>query len=241
MLPLIEGEFWKKPCRVKVNGGHLPARVIRLCAKQSGICLMSTDEISQHSGNKIQGSSLLDKSLLFTGEDIAITMWTLSHYIADAHMPHHCDNRKLASTSAKKNLHCDIEDTWGKQLPDIFKATSISKSNSRSLLNATLQENSQFNSIDFGKNVPKLKNGGDPWLESVYICRSSFATSFAWVPADIAPVDDQKTQFRLKELFEEEICTEDQFWQISRCIMHDAANAIVMFWLDSWNDFTKEV
>lgn len=239
VLPLVDADFWKHPYRVKENGGHLPARVNAMCQTVRDMLKMSTDDISEHSGSKVKGSSILNKSLLFTAEDIAITMWTLSHYVADAHMPHHCDNRKLASTSAAKKLHCEIEDVWGKQLPSVFMASAISKGQKETLLKAEMPSGSKFGSLDFGDKVCKLRNGGDPWTEAVYICRSSFAVSFAWVPANQAPVDDQKTQFHLKELFQNNICGEDRFWKISECIMHDAVNAIAMFWLDSWNDFTK--
>lgn len=239
VLKLVDPIIWEKPYRVKDNGGHLPARVNAMSQTVRDMLKMSTDDISKFSGGKIKGSSILDKSLLFTAEDIAITMWTLSHYVADAHMPHHCDNRKLASTSATKKLHCEIEEEWGKQLPSVFMASEVSKGKKDVLLTSEMPSGSKFSSLDFGDKVSKLRNGGDPWLETVYICRSSFAVSFAWVPASVAKVDDQKTQFKLKELFQKGICDEDKFWNISSCIMHDAANAIAMLWLDSWLDFTR--
>ena len=48
-------------------------------------------------------------------------LWMLTHYIADAHMPFHCDNRALAST-ADQDTHCDVEKLWGEQVPELFKA-----------------------------------------------------------------------------------------------------------------------
>jgi hypothetical protein len=48
------------------------------------------------------------------------------HYIADAHMPFHCDNRALGST-AKQKTHGAVEDVWGKQVSDLFHAKKILK------------------------------------------------------------------------------------------------------------------
>jgi hypothetical protein len=37
--------------------------------------------------------------LLYNARDVAVTMWMTSHTTADAHMPFHCDNRFLASST----------------------------------------------------------------------------------------------------------------------------------------------
>ena len=44
-----------------------------------------------------------------TDNHIALLLFMLSHYVADAHMPFHCDSRRF---SAGENLHAHIEDDW---------------------------------------------------------------------------------------------------------------------------------
>jgi hypothetical protein len=161
-----------------------------------------------------------------------------SHYIADAHMPFHCDNRALAST-AKQKTHGDIEDLWGKQVAELFHADKILKNSPEEILGTQPPEGSEFANIDFGKEIRPLKNNGDPWTEAVYICRASFATSFAMIPPEVSVVDDQKTKVSLQDILSDGFCGKDRFWNISRAIMTDAANSIAMFWQDVWIDFTK--
>ena len=42
----------------------------------------------------------------------------LSHYIADAHMPLHCDKRKFSDGS---DIHAKIEGEWDKLIQSTFK------------------------------------------------------------------------------------------------------------------------
>jgi hypothetical protein len=232
----VPDDWWTKPYRVKLKGGHLPTRVNALCQTARDMFKMGDDDVVALTGIKPKGAMPIAKNLLFSPRDIATTLWMASHYIADAHMPFHCDNRGLAA--AKKQTHCQIEDKWGEQVPAAFHSGTILKKTAEAILATPLPDGSQFAGIDFGDSLSPLKNGGDPWKECVYICRASFATSFAWVPSKIAPVDDQKTKVSLKQILDDDnICGEDLFWDISRAIMADAANAIARFWQDAWCDF----
>jgi hypothetical protein len=58
------------------------------------------------------------------------------------------------------------------------------------------------------------------------------------VPPDISAVDDQGKKVSLDDILKKDICGEDLFWNLSRALMADAANAIAMFWQDAWLDFT---
>jgi hypothetical protein len=96
-----------------------------------------------------------------------------------------------------------------------------------------------FKDLGVGDEIPPLKNGGDPWKEAVYICRASFALSFALVPPEVAPVDDQVTQVSREDILARGFCGEERFWMASRAIMRDAATSIAMFWQDVWRDFAR--
>lgn len=97
---------------------------------------------------------------------------------------------------------------------------------------------SQFAGIDFGNEISPLKNNGDPWKEAVYICRASFAVSFALIPPDKAGID-ASNKVSLQDILADGFCGEKRFWDISRAILRDAVNSIAMFWQDVWCDFTK--
>lgn len=49
--------------------------------------------------------------LFYTDDQIALTFFTLSHYLADAHMPLHCDAREFSSDECN-DIHGKIEEVW---------------------------------------------------------------------------------------------------------------------------------
>jgi hypothetical protein len=235
---LLPDEWWREPYRVKAKGGHLPARVNALCQTARDMLKMGDADVVELTGVKKRGTESIDPAFRSSPRDVAMMLWMASHYIADAHMPFHCDNRALAST-AKQDTHCDIEKLWGKQVPTRFDDNEILNQSNDAILTADLPPGSKFAGIDFGSDIPPLRNNGDPWKEAVYICRASFATSFAFVPPHIAGVDDQTKSVSLEDILTETFCGEARFWELSRAIMADAASSIAMFWNDVWLDFVK--
>jgi hypothetical protein len=155
------------------------------------------------------------------------------------HMPFHCDNRNLESTSSAKNAHGKVEDLWGEQVPALFKANTVLNSMAEKILAEPMPAASNFKDVAFGAEIPPLASVGDPWEEAVYTCRASFAVSFALVPPDVAAVDDQTRQVLREDILANNgFCGEDQFWKLSQAIMHDAATSIAMRWQDVWVDFS---
>jgi hypothetical protein len=235
---LVPDPWWSVPYRVKDNGGHLPARVNALSQTVRDMFKMGDSDVVALTGIKSKGSEIVAKNILFSPRNIATNLWMMSHYIADAHMPFHCDNRALAST-AKQKTHGKFEDLWGKQVSMLFHTTEILKKTTDEILAAKLPTNSKFAGIDYGQEIPPLKNSGDPWKEAVYICRVSFASSYALVPPNIAEVDNQDKEVSLEDILSPLFCGETRFWDISRAIMTDAVNSIAMFWQDAWLDFVR--
>jgi hypothetical protein len=58
---------------------------------------------------KMQKSEVKGSPVPPTNNHIALRFFMLSHYIADAHMPLHCDSRRFSSGS---NIHAKIEGRW---------------------------------------------------------------------------------------------------------------------------------
>jgi hypothetical protein len=236
---LVPGAWWKKPYRVKEKGGHLPARVNALCQTARDMLRMGDSDLVALTKVKSAGAESIAKNLLCSPRNVAMMLWMASHYIADAHMPFHCDNRALASTSAQKT-HGAVEKLWGEQVSALFHSKTILRKSAAEILAAAPPEGSKFEGINFGTTISALKNGGDPWKEAVYICRASFASSFAIVPPGVAGVDDRNTSVSLNDILSNNFCGEERFWEISRAVMKDAVSSIAMFWQDAWVDFTKK-
>lgn len=236
----VDATWWDKSYKVKDNGGHLPARINALCQTARDMFRMGDADVVELTEIKSRGAEKIANALLYSPRNVAMTLWMTSHYIADAHMPFHCDNRAVAST-ARQTTHCDVENLWGEQVSDLFHAKTLLGKHPEEILNTRHPEKSAFDNLDFGKGISALKNSGDPWKEAVYICRASFAASFAMVPMEISPVDDKSTAVSLKDILNNNnICGEDRFWEISRAIVVDAVNSIAMFWQDTWVDFTNK-
>lgn len=231
---MVEESWWETPYKVKARGGHLPARITALSQTIRDMFKMGDGEVVGLTGIKPKGAKNIATSLLYSPRNIAVTFWMASHYIADAHMPFHCDNRAFGS-----DTHAAVEDLWGDQVPEIFHATTILDTSATEILDAGFHPGSNFADLDLGKEIPALKNDGDPWLEAVQICKTSFVVSFAMIPSTVAPVDNRETPVELRDILGTRCCGEEKFWELSRAAVHDAINAIAMFWQDAWVDFTK--
>ena len=237
-LDPLPAAWWKKPYRATEDGGDLPNRVLALAHGARDMLKMGDDEIYGLAGiAPPAGRKSIAKSLLYSTRDVAVGLWMASHYVADAHMPFHCDDRRLGDSKAPKHAHGDIEDKWGDQVADLFQKEKLLRETPAAILAAVPPATSQFKDLTWGDTIPLLP-GGDPWKQAVFICRASFAMSFVWVPETVAAVDDQKTSVSRTEIFDgSKGCGEEAFWQTSRAIMHDAVTSIAMFWQDVWRDF----
>jgi len=237
-IKYVPDNWWEKPYRVKENGGHLPARISTLCQMIRDMLKMGDSEVVDITGIKSTGSENIDKDMFYSPKNIATLLWMLTHYIADAHMPFHCDNRAIASTT-KQTTHTAIEKKWGEEVPDIFRSENIYAATKDDIVKTVISDKSKFKGITYEDDIYGLKNNGDPWKEAVYICRNSFAVSFCIVPPEIAEVDNQTKKITLDNILTGDYCGEERFWEISRAIMKDTIDAIAMFWLDSWNEFVN--
>ena len=169
-----------------------------------------------------------------SGTHVAAILFMLSHYIADAHMPLHCDGRQYAE---KVGLHADIEEYWDKQ---VKKCYTIDK---------------RYKRFNYDPQGYPLKVGSHPiidWVEEQIISRPfdssygtgnsqtwdflsaiaqcSYLTSYVMIPPDADPKTlDFKTMVgRL---------TPEYFDQLSRELLIDAIDSISRVWYRAWNRY----
>jgi hypothetical protein len=234
---VVPDEWWTVPYRVKPSGGHLPARVNAMSQTARDMFKMGDPQVVELTGVAPKGAESIVADLRFTPRNIAEILWMVSHYVADGHMPLHCDARALAST-AKQDTHCAIETVWGEQVPELFHAKTILHETPEAILAARPSSTSEFARIDFGVAIAPLKSG-DPWHDAVMFCRAGLATSFAWVPPRIAAVGDVVTRVSLEDILKDDVCGRQRFWDISRAVMADSVNSIASLWLDAWLGFVR--
>ena len=92
--------------------------------------------------------------LYFTDEQITLNFFTLSHYVADAHMPLHCDIRDFGDTKCG-NIHELMEEVWDYWVIEEDEADALVK---------VLSETERSNRF-----LKKIFKGDDPtWMKFVY-------------------------------------------------------------------------
>ncbi|GBE56445.1 hypothetical protein BMS3Bbin16_00651 [archaeon BMS3Bbin16] len=245
-----KSEELKKPVWVheKVSG-HLPDRVIALNHAIIDMLKMGDYPLAFYA-KKTTPKAYLTKDLAskkikdlslspnFSARQIAITYFMASHYIADAHMPLHCDLRDYGSKKQKikrtipKTLHPSIEEKWEDSFPD--KKTLAIHDYTTDTLNdivtklptGTLIEIDTKQEYRLNNRITKPKK--NEWQEMVNTCRTSHAFSKEWIKT---PHKDAQALIQADG--------KDQFQKATNHIFHDAVESVARIWRKAWTIYEK--
>ena len=170
-----------------------------------------------------------------SGNHIAMRFFILSHYIADCHMPLHCDSR---SFSNEKNIHGTIEKKWEDY---ITKAYKIDKDNNRFFYDPDgyplpLKEN------DFTTNVENeiatrkyihawSGKNNNVWDFMSAVSQYSYLFSYFLIPRDFSNTQSMQEFTEVTEWGR-------NFETYSTMIFSDAIDAIARIWLHIWIKYT---
>lgn len=113
------------------------------------------EEIKNHI-IKLNGMRFLNKKrsffpMFFNDDQIVLSLFALSHYLADAHMPLHCDTRTFSS-KACRNIHGRIEEEW-----EDWVISTKQKDDLRDILSET-ERAEKFMKLCFNGKEPTWKN-----------------------------------------------------------------------------------
>jgi hypothetical protein len=184
--------------------------------------------------------------VVFNDSQIALLFLMLSHYICDAHVPMHCDNRDFYDPS---KVHPDLEDFWE---DEIKKYYSRSEKNQQFDLDeeSNLQRNEKLKDYE-GSMLKKCdqilmqikwdesgeskghwsaflgKGNNNFWDYLVSVCLVSFHMSQLMFPPD-SGVDYQKIRIMESPPFRENV------EKYSPYILADAVSSVAMLWLAAW-------
>ena len=105
---------------------------------------------------KLNGMRFINKEhsffpMFFTDDQIVLCLFSLSHYLADAHMPLHCDMRRFSSKKCG-DIHGKIEREW-----EDWIISSKDQSNLRDILSET-ERAEKFINISFKGKEPTWTN-----------------------------------------------------------------------------------
>ena len=203
-------------------------------------------------GQMIRDSVLITNKMdsgdvvVFNDSQIALLFLMLSHYICDAHVPVHCDNRDFYTPS---KVHPDLEEFWEKE---IIKYYNVSKKAQQFDLDAegNLQRNNKkkgyedsilyqcdellaqlkWDRMDSAKMhwSAFLGNGNNNfWDYLVSVCLVSFHMSQLMFTPD-SGVEYNKIRIMKVPRFKENV------EKYSPYILSDAISSVAMLWLASW-------
>ena len=169
-----------------------------------------------------------------TGNHIAMRFFILSHYVADCHMPLHCDVR---SYSDGKNIHSAIENEWEKVVKASYK---IDNDNNRFFydpegyplhLNPSQFAKDVENDISTRKYIHKWGDGNNNiWDFMSVVSQYSYLFSRYLIPESFGN-EQTMTSFKKKTEWGR------NFDKYSKMIIGDAIDAVARIWLHVWIKF----
>jgi hypothetical protein len=177
-----------------------------------------------------------------TDNHIATCLFMLSHYVADAHMPLHCDGRSFSSLS---DIHAEVESDWDKEVRKHFKLDLL---NDRFYYNPEgypLRTQSDY-SQSFLKRVDdglatrafSINYGGTNNNVRTYmlaVCQYSYLLSYAFFPPEYNETNVDKNNWKSLpgQLLD--------FEQLSEVVFNDAIDAIARVWFRVWRRYVDWV
>ena len=194
--------------------------------------------------------------IIFNDNQITLYFLMLSHYLADAHVPPHCDDRDFYGPST---IHPDMEKYWDKEImnfyefdkkrkafdydldgaPELIKDKKKKEQFKNSFLYQTIEKLSQ-RKWELKKTKGKLADkeiiGEGNKKISDYIkavCFTSYLVSTDLIPENV----EEKEYKKLKILKDPQY--KDKLDQISVHTLADAIDSIALVWLLTWDKYNK--
>jgi hypothetical protein len=213
-------EFYKKP--YEIANGNLPDRCDALA---HGIIDNLKMQESEDKGSPISP----------TDNHIATKFFMISHYIADAHMPLHCDDRAFSSG---KNIHAKIEEKWDDDVRQYYR---IDYNNNRFFYDTEGYPLKQANNpliewveseiINRHFSVGWGSDNSNTWDFMAAISQYSYLMSYKMIPSTYDETMTWDTFINLD--------TGHTFEDYSKAILIDAIDSIVRVWFRVWQRYQR--
>lgn len=232
--PTLKNDWWAAAFRgdIPKAGQHLPNRIMALSTMLKDLLLMGDKRVDQLIPGDIRFAQYMAPELRTSAEAAAMYFFMLSHFVADVNMPCHCDGRKLSGYS--EGLHMELEDYWSKKVGTGFDKKNLLKEDTDTelILETARGIDKNFGlSFDSG-TIPDLHDKHDVWLETMYLCRASFA-----IASIIAPYKEYQYESDMRAPFETLFPGNNNqaLTEVSSTILHDAVLNSAIIWKHIWN------
>jgi hypothetical protein len=230
----LDDEWWAKPYKADPRPGqHIANRTMSLHTMLTDLLILGDREVAPLVPGRVSFAHQLDDEARSSAEQIATYFFNLSHFIADACQPCHCDARKLASY--RNGVHKEMESHWSKEIGTYFeKSKLLQNADGPDEVMARARAVDADFGLVFGDELPRLLVD-DVWTQMVMICRGSFAVNSSLVPPDVIPYDsDALTDFEVVFAGDEGA---ERLAALDKMVLHDAVANIASVWKCIWDRF----
>jgi hypothetical protein len=176
-----------------------------------------------------------------TNNHVAVLMFMLSHYIADAHVPFHCDSRCFSSG---ENIHGEVEEKWDEEVKTYYE---IDKDNERFIYNSQgfplFKNDLSYTQSILSQVETELANrpfqiswgsgNNNTWDFMASVCQYSYLLSYDFIPVNFDETNVTKVNWMS---LPEQKYTFDQY---SVAVLSDAVDSIARIWLRVWRKYSK--
>lgn len=244
----LSAEWWKTPYkgRIKRAGQHIPNRAMAMSVMLKDLLLMGDRQIDHLIPGNVEYADKIDPNALTKGEAATTYFFMLSHFIADASMPCHCDGRDLADYGA--GLHNKLEEHWSTIIGDAFKQKNLLpkkfyvpianiNSDSDQILDQAKAVSDKLG-LKFNNHIiPGLGPKNDEWKELVFKCRASFALSSIIAPPDSYDYNNSKKRAPFNVVFGG--ANKELLDEVDRIVLNDAVLDTAIIWKNVWKKVSK--
>jgi hypothetical protein len=217
-------------------GQHLPNRAMALSTMMKDLLLMGDPTVDGLVPGTVSFLRSLAPEARTHEEAAAMYFFMLSHFVADASMPCHCDARKLSAYSG--GLHHEWETHWAAAVGTNFEKGHLvsSEDDASQILEQARQVDPNFR-IQFSNAVPDLQPKQDVWLELMNVCRASFAVASIVAPPAIYKYDNSGPDASFATLFDD--AHTQLLEDVDRLVIHDAVLNTAIVWKHVWKKVSK--
>jgi hypothetical protein len=230
----LPDQWWQAPYKADAPPGqHIPNCVNGMRLTVADLLAMGNLQLQKLTHRAPKELKDMAPAALTEAEQAAVYFMMISHFIADASMPCHCDKRPLAKYG--NGLHEKLEEHWASRLDALFdQAKLLQTTKTPDALLDSARKADRSLGLKFPDPVPGFAKGRDAWLEMVDVCRGSFALSSIIAPPDRCPYGQEKLMpfadaFRGAD-------GRDLLARVDQTVLHDAVLNTAMVWKDTWLD-----
>ena len=202
----------------------------------------------------IQNYEPKGSDVMFNDDQITLYFLMLSHYLADAHVPPHCDSRDFYGPS---KIHPDMESYWDKEIIKFYEFDKKRKVFDYDINGApelTAGKEKEFKKSFLFRAIKKLSerkwklkkikgkladkeilgNGNKKIYDYVKaICFASYLISIDFIPEKIKESDYKKIKILKNPKYKKKLDI------LSCCVIADAIDSIALVWLLTWEKYSK--